>query len=87
MGFSSITTGIPVSMAVLSTLGTLKANPFSIISIGGSLVIGAICAFTDFYRVKKNRNPSYSSYLIGIDKLCKNIIKQSYIRLEEFIND
>lgn len=48
MGFSSITTGIPVSMAVLSTLGTLKANPFSIISIGGSLVIGAICAFTDF---------------------------------------
>lgn len=30
---------------------------------------------------------SYSSYLIDIDKLCKNVTWQSYTRLDEFIND
>ena len=38
-------------------------------------------------RTKKNRDPSYSSYLIDIDKLCKNVTWQSYTRLDEFIND
>ncbi len=52
-----------------------------------SLTIGAICSYVDFYRAKKNRDPSYASYLISIDKLCKNVTWQSYIRLEEFIND
>ena len=65
----------------------LKGNPFSIAEIAGGLAIGAICSYADFYRAKKNRDPSYSSYLIGIDKLCRNVTRQSYTRLDEFIND
>ncbi len=82
-----ITTGVPVSLTALGTLATLGANPLGILTIAGSLAIGAICSYVDFYRTKKNRDPSYSSYLIGIDKLCRDVTSQSYIRLNEFIND
>ena len=83
----SITTGVPVSLTALGTFGALGEDPFSIATIAGSLVIGAICSYLDFYRAKKNRDPSYSSYLIGIDNLGRNVTRQSYTRLEEFIND
>ena len=82
----SIATGIPVSLTALGAFA-LNGNPFSIAKIAGSLAIGAICSYADFYRAKKNRDPSYSSYLIGIDKLCRNVTRQSYTRLDEFIND
>lgn len=82
-----ITTGVPVSLTALGTFATLTEDPFGIASIAGSLTIGAICSYVDFYRAKKNRDPSYASYLISIDKLCKNVTWQSYVRLEEFIND
>ena len=82
----SISTGIPVSLTALGAFA-LNGNPFSIAKIAGSLAIGAICSYADFYRAKKNRDPSYSSYLIGIDKLCRNVTRQSYTRLDEFIND
>ena len=82
-----ITTGVPVSLTALGTFATLAKDPFDIALIAGGLTIGAICSYVDFYRAKKNRDPSYSSYLISIDKLCKNVTWQSYIRLEEFIND
>ena len=83
----SISTGVPISLTALGTFAALKGNPFSIAEIAGGLAIGAICSYADFYRAKKNRNPSYSSYLIGIDELCRNVTRQSYTRLEEFIND
>ena len=82
----SISPGIPVSLTALGAFA-LNGNPFSIAKIAGSLAIGAICSYADFYRAKKNRDPSYSSYLIGIDKLCRNVTRQSYTRLDEFIND
>ena len=82
----SISTGIPVSLTALGAFA-LNGNPFIIAKIAGSLAIGAICSYADFYRAKKNRDPSYSSYLIGIDKLCRNVTRQSYTRLDEFIND
>ncbi len=85
--YLAITTGVPISLTALGTFPALGANPFSIASVAGSLTIGAICSYADFYRAKKNRDPSYASYLISIDKLCKNVATQSYIRLEEFIND
>ena len=85
--YLAITTGVPISLTALETFPALGANPFSIASVAGSLTIGAICSYADFYRAKKNRDPSYASYLISIDKLCKNVATQSYIRLEEFIND
>ena len=82
-----ISTGVPVSLTALRTFATLGKDPFSIASIAGSLIIGAICSFADFNKTKKNRDPSYASYLINVDKLCKNVTWQSYIRLDEFIND
>ena len=87
IGALSISTGVPISLTALGTFASLGADPFSIATVASGLTIGAICSYADFYRAKKNRDPSYSSYLIGIDKLCRNVTKQSYIRLEEFIND
>ena len=83
----AISTGVPVSLTTLGTLSSIQGNPFSLLRIAGSLVMGAICSYADFYRAKKRRDPSYSSYLIGVDKLCKNVRGESYTRLEEFIND
>lgn len=83
----AISTGVPVSMATLSMLASINGNPFSLLRIAGSLMMGAICSYADFYRTKKRRDPSYSSYLIGVDRLCKNVSRESYMRLEEFIND
>lgn len=83
----AVSTGVPVSMTALSTLSAIKGNPFSLLRIAGSIVMGAICSYADFYRAKKRRDPSYASYLIGVDKLCKNVTRESYTRLDEFIND
>lgn len=82
-----ISTGVPVSLSALSTLAEFKGNPFSLARIAGSLAIGAICSYADFYRAKKNRDPSYSSYLIQIDNLCRNVSGYSQTLLNEFIND
>ena len=83
----AVSTGVPVSLTAFGTLSTFQGNPFSLLRIAGSLVMGAICSYADFYRAKKRRAPSYSSYLIGVDKLCNNVRGESYTRLEEFIND
>lgn len=82
-----ISTGVPVSLTALGTLAALGQNPFNVATIAGSLAIGAICSYADYRKTKKRRDPSYSSYLIGIDKLCKDVVGESYVRLEEFIND
>ena len=87
---SSITTGIPVSLTALGTLRSfdvLKQNPFNVISVAGSILIGVICSYLDFSKAKINRDPSYASYLIQVDKLCRNVSYQSYKLLEEFVND
>lgn len=83
----SLTTGIPISMSTIGALAGFGADPFDVRVIGGSLAYGAICAYSDFRRVKKNRNPSYASFLIDVDKLCENLPLYSYRSLEEFIND
>lgn len=83
----SITKGVPVSLTAYGVLFPLIKDPFSVLSIGGSLAIAAICAYMDYHKAKKNRDPSYSSYLIDIDNLCRNVAWQSYARLDEFIND
>lgn len=83
----AVSTGVPVSMTALSTLSMIKGNPFGLLRIAGSLVVGAICSYADFHRAKKRRDPSYASYLIGIDNLCKNVTRECFNRLDEFIND
>jgi len=82
-----ISTGVPVSLTALGVLSVNNPNPFNITTIAESIAIGAICAYADFYRTKKNRDPSYSSYLIQIDNLCRNVTGHSRQLLEEFIND
>ncbi len=82
-----ISTGVPVSLTAFGALAVNNPNPFSVAAIAGSIAIGAICSYADFYRAKKNRDPSYSSYLIQIDNLCRNVTGHSRQRLEEFIND
>lgn len=82
-----ISTGVPVSLGALGTFAALNNNPFGIATIAGSLAIGAICSYADYRRTKKRRDPSYSSYLIDVDKLCRNVTRESYSRLDEFIND
>lgn len=84
-----ISTGVPVSLTALGTLAGNNPNPFSVAAIAGSIAIAAICSYFDFYRTKKNRDPSYASYLIQIDKLCghENVARQSYVRFNEFVND
>lgn len=83
-----ISTGVPVALTALGTIiSTIGGNPFSLIKLGSSLALGAICSYADFYRAKKRRDPSYGSYLIDVDKLCKNVVVDSRVRLEEFVND
>ena len=82
-----ISTGVSVSLSALGAFASLNGNPFSIAKIAGCLAIGAICSFFDFNKAEKDRDPSYSSYLIGIDELCRNITTKSYTRLEKFIKD
>lgn len=82
-----ITTGVPVSLTAFGSLAVNNSNPFSVANIAGSIAIGAICCYANFYSAKKNRDPSYSSYLIQIDRLCKNVTGYSQKILEEFVND
>ena len=51
-----ISTGVPVSLTALGTFATLEKDPFSIASIAGSLIIGAICSFADFNKTKKKKH-------------------------------
>lgn len=87
----SITVGVPVSVTTWDKLKDFDILPNNrnddLIKIAGSIVVGAICTFLNFGRVKTNRTPSYSSYLIDLDNMCKNVAYSSYIRLDEFIND
>lgn len=64
----SITTGVPVSLTTLETLRSFNSpefDPFNLISIAGSLVVGAICSYLNFYRAKTNRGPSCSIFDSG----------------------
>ncbi len=83
----AVSTGVPVSLTACGAFAPTQGNPFSLLRIAGSLLMGAICSYADFYRAKKRRDPSYASYLIGVDKFCKNVRGESYTRLDEFIND
>lgn len=83
----AVSTGVPASIGALGTFATIGANPFSMRVIGGSLAIGAICSYANYGWTKKRRDPSYSSYLIGVDKLATQVVGESRLRFEEFVND
>ncbi len=52
-----------------------------------AISIAAIATITNFNLIKQNRNPSYSSYLIDIEKHTKNIAGAAQQYIHESIND
>ena len=52
-----------------------------------SLAIAAIATISNFNLIKKNRNPSYASYLIDIKGKANQIPNIASQYLHEFIND
>lgn len=83
------TMGIPVSLTAFRAIAVL-GDPFSLHSISSSVIIGAVAAYSDYSKVKKQqRANSYASYLIDMDK---RLIEQkkypNYTSIfDEFIND
>lgn len=83
------TMGIPVSLTAFGAFA-VSGDPFSLYNIFSSVLIGAVAAYSDYSKVKKQqRANSYASYLIDMDK---RLIGQrrypNYTSIfNEFIND
>lgn len=85
---SLFTMGVPVSLTAFGAFA-VSGNPFSLYNIFGSILIGAVAAYSDYSKVKKQRTSSYASYLIDMDKELigkKKYPDYSYI-FNEFVND
>lgn len=81
-----LSTGLPLSINVFDALNAAN-DPFKLLRIG-SILIGAIASYADYRKTKKKRDPSYSSYLYGLDNLpSSQVIGRSFTSFEEFIND
>lgn len=82
---TALAAGVPVSLTAISVFGADLYNP---ISLGSSLILGAVAAIKDYSKIKRDRNKSYESYLVGIsDQISRRLPIQSHIDFEEFIND
>ncbi len=80
--------GVPTTLTALGALG-LSGDPFHAHKIASSMLIGAVASYTDYKKtVKGDRDTSYASYLIQIDKMVNPRSPYNYMRnLDEFIND
>ena len=80
--------GVPTTLTAIGAFG-LAGNPFEGAKISSSIMIGAVASYTDYRKTKKqNRDSSYASYLLQVDKLVSKSLPYQYMRnLEEFIND
>lgn len=79
---SAMAVGVPT---LLTAVGNEILNGG--ITLLQALSIAAISTITNFNLIKQNRNPSYASYLIDIDKQTKNIAGAAHQYMHEFIND
>lgn len=79
---SAMAVGVP---ALLTAVGNEILDGG--ITLLQALSIAAITTITNFNLIKQNRNPSYASYLIDIDKKAKNIAGAAQQYMHEFIND
>lgn len=80
--------GVPTTLTAMGALG-LSGEPFAAHKIASSVLIGAVASYSDFSKTKKqNRDSSYASYLIQVDKLVKPNTPYRLMRnFEEFMND
>lgn len=78
----ALAVGVP---ACLTAIGSQILNGNT--NLLPSLAISAIATIANFNLIKQNRNPSYASYLIDIDRKTKNIPNIAYQNMHEFIND
>lgn len=80
--------GVPTTLTALGALG-LSGDAFTAKKIASSILIGAVASYTDYNKtVKHNRDSSYVSYLLQVDKLVRPDLPYRLMRnLEEFIND
>ncbi len=80
--------GVPTTLTAFGAFG-LSGDAFTAKKIASSILIGAVASYTDYKKtIKSNRDSSYASYLLQVDKLVKPDLPNKLMRnLEEFIND
>lgn len=78
----AIAVGVPTCLSAIGSQIFDVARQFI-----PSLTIAAIATIADYNLIKKNRNPSYASYLIDIDNRSKFIPNIASQYMHEFIND
>jgi hypothetical protein len=85
---SLFSVGIPIGLTALGAFG-LGGDPFSLTKISGSISLAALGAYANYEMVKNTeRDSSYLSYLLEIDKIPSNSHSNKLARnFEEFIND
>ncbi len=87
-GSSLFAVGVPTTLTAIGALG-LSGEPFSAHKIASSILIGAVASYSNFSKIKRqDRDSSYASYLIQVDKLVKPNTPYRLMRnFEEFLND
>lgn len=80
--------GIPVGLTALGALG-LMGDPFSLTKISSSISLAGLAAYSDYKKtLATQRDSSYVSYLLEVDKLPTFSYANRLARnFEEFLND
>lgn len=82
MPSSIFSVGLPLSLTALGL------DEYSTINLTKSIILGGIATILDYRKCKKNRNPSYSSYLVGIDNIAtRSVSAYAANSMQEFIDD
>lgn len=66
---SLLTMGAPVSLTTFGSIVAAGVDPFSLITLSSSLLIGALAAYIDFNKSKAaSANPYGASYLVSLER-------------------
>ena len=86
---AALTMGLPVSLGAFSAFA-VDGDPFNIYKVFGSVLIGAVAAYSDYNKTKRQqqRNP-IATYLIDMDKdlIGKAKYPNYQYLFDQFIND
>lgn len=86
---SIFTMGLPVSATVFGPLA-VAGDPYSLINLSASVLLGAVAAHYDHKKVKRtNRRESDAAYLVDLDEelISQSKVPNYHYRFEEFVND